>query len=105
MATSVPLWALVAAQIGHDWGFFTMVTDLPIYMSEILKFNIAKNGLWSSVPYIGMWFVSMGSGWLCDFLIARDIISIGFARKMFTTIGKSLLRMLGRPFDILLRLF
>ncbi|KAJ8967622.1 hypothetical protein NQ314_002741, partial [Rhamnusium bicolor] len=64
MLTSAPLWALVAAQIGHDWGFFTMVTDLPKYMSDVLKFNVKENGLWSSVPYIVMWIVSMGSGWL-----------------------------------------
>lgn len=25
--TSVPVWALVTAQIGHDWGFFTLVND------------------------------------------------------------------------------
>ena len=27
--TSVPMIALVCAQIGHDFGFFIMVTDLP----------------------------------------------------------------------------
>lgn len=36
--TSVPVWALVVAQIGHDWGFFTMVTDLPKYMSDVLRY-------------------------------------------------------------------
>lgn len=27
--TSVPMMALVCAQIGHDFGFFIMATDLP----------------------------------------------------------------------------
>lgn len=85
--TSWPLWALVAAQIGHDWGFFTMVTDLPKYMSDVLKFNVKENGLWSSVPYIVMWLVSMSSGWLCDWLITKGYMGITFARKFFTTIG------------------
>ncbi|GJQ72217.1 hypothetical protein Trydic_g3308 [Trypoxylus dichotomus] len=85
--TSVPLWALVAAQIGHDWGFFTMVTDLPIYMSDVLKFNVNENGVWSSVPYICMWIVSMSSGWLCDWLIMKQYMTVTFARKFFTTVA------------------
>lgn len=78
---------MVAAQIGHDWGFFTMVTDLPKYMKDVLKFNVKENGAWSSLPYIIMWCVSMGSGWLCDWLIVKQYMTVGFARKFFTTIG------------------
>lgn len=85
--TSPPLLALVAAQIGHDWGFFTMVTDLPKYMKDVLKFNVKENGVWSSLPYVIMWCVSMGSGWLCDWLIVKEYMSVSFARKFFTTIG------------------
>lgn len=84
---SVPLWALVFAQIGHDWGFFTMVTDLPTYMNDVLKYDIEANGILSSVPYIVMWVVSMLSAWLCDWMIVRNIISVTKARKMFTTIA------------------
>uniref|UniRef100_A0A6P7G0X8 Inorganic phosphate cotransporter isoform X1 n=1 Tax=Diabrotica virgifera virgifera TaxID=50390 RepID=A0A6P7G0X8_DIAVI len=85
--TSPPLLALVAAQIGHDWGFFTMVTDLPTYMSDVLKFNVKENGIWTSVPYIVMWLVSMGSGWLCDWLVSAGYMKITFARKFFTSIA------------------
>jgi hypothetical protein len=40
MAKSVPLWGLIFAQIGHDWGFFTLVTDLPKYFKDVMRFNI-----------------------------------------------------------------
>lgn len=89
IASSKPLWALVAAQVGHDWGFFSMVTDLPKYMKDVLRFNVSENGVWSSVPYIVMWIVSIGSGWLCDWLIKRGTMSITYARKFFTTLGKN----------------
>lgn len=85
--TSAPIWALVVAQIGHDWGFFTMVTDLPKYMKDVLHFNVKQNGIWSSVPYILMWIVSMSSGWLCDWLIHKGHMKISFARKFFTTLA------------------
>nr|XP_023026033.1 putative inorganic phosphate cotransporter isoform X2 [Leptinotarsa decemlineata] len=85
--TSAPLWALVMAQIGHDWGFFTMVTDLPKYMSDVLKFKVKENGMWSSLPYAVMWLVSIGSGWLCDWLVSSGYMGITFARKFFTSVA------------------
>ncbi|KAL3272430.1 hypothetical protein HHI36_013912 [Cryptolaemus montrouzieri] len=85
--TSVPLWALVCAQVGHDWGFYTMVTDLPTYLKDVLKFNIGQNGVWSSIPYVVMWIVSMLSGYLCDWLIKKGFMNVTFSRKFFTTIA------------------
>lgn len=90
MLTSFPVWALVFAQIGHDWGFFAMVTDLPKYMKEVLKFNVKENGLWSSLPYVVMWIVSMCAAWLCDWFITKGYMRTTFARKFFTTIGTHL---------------
>jgi ACS family sodium-dependent inorganic phosphate cotransporter len=85
--TSVPVWALVAAQVGHDWGFYTMVTDLPKYMKDVLKFKVQENGIWSSLPYAVMWIVSMASGWICDWLVKKKYTSITFARKFFTAVA------------------
>lgn len=42
----MPVIALVFAQIGHDWGFYMMTTDLPKYMKGVLKFDVKKNGQW-----------------------------------------------------------
>ncbi|CAH4029408.1 unnamed protein product [Pieris brassicae] len=44
MLRSPAAWALLCAGIGHDWGFYTMVSDLPKYMHDVLKFNIAETG-------------------------------------------------------------
>ncbi|KAK9881225.1 hypothetical protein WA026_015338 [Henosepilachna vigintioctopunctata] len=85
--TSVPVWALVFAQIGHDWGFFAMVTDLPTYMKEVLRFNVKDNGLLSSIPYLVMWIVSLGTAYICDKLIKKKCMTISFARKFFSSIG------------------
>ncbi|XP_067000244.2 putative inorganic phosphate cotransporter isoform X2 [Anabrus simplex] len=87
MLKSVPLWGLICAQIGHDWGFFTMVTDLPKYMKDVLKFKIAENGYLSALPYLMMWLVSMSTGWLADFMIRRGILNTTNTRKLFTTIA------------------
>ncbi|CAG9786236.1 unnamed protein product [Diatraea saccharalis] len=84
---SVPLWALIIAGIGHDWGYFTMVTDLPKYMTDVLKFNIKSTGILSALPYVAMWIASFLFGLVCDFCVKRKYHSIQNARKIYTTIA------------------
>lgn len=86
--TNAPMIALIFAQIGHDWGFYIMVTDLPKYMDNVLRFPIKANGLYSSLPYLAMWIVSLSSGYLSDVLINRGVLGITNARKFFTVLGK-----------------
>lgn len=33
MLSSPPLWAIVAAHFSENWGFYTMLTQLPTFMS------------------------------------------------------------------------
>ncbi|XP_051157949.1 putative inorganic phosphate cotransporter isoform X5 [Leptopilina boulardi] len=87
LLTSVPVWALIAAQIGHDWGFFTMVTDLPKYMSDVMKYPIKSNGYLSSLPYLCMWFCSIVTSWLADWMITSNMMSRTNVRKLGTTIA------------------
>ncbi|ALC39778.1 dmGlut, partial [Drosophila busckii] len=82
--TSLPMMALVSAQIGHDWGFYIMVTDLPKYMADVLQFSIKANGLYSSLPYVMMWIVSVGSGFVADWMIRRGIMNTTNTRKVMT---------------------
>ena len=38
--TSPAVWATSAAHFANNWGFYTMLTCLPTYMKDILKFDI-----------------------------------------------------------------
>ncbi|XP_024084290.1 putative inorganic phosphate cotransporter isoform X2 [Cimex lectularius] len=87
MAMSLPLWALIVGQIGHDWALFTIAADLPKYMKSVMKFSIAQNGFLSALPFLVMWFTAIGSGWLCDYLLRRKCMGLGMIRKVFTTIA------------------
>ncbi|XP_050591921.1 putative inorganic phosphate cotransporter [Bombus affinis] len=84
---SVPLWALIAAQVGHDWGFFTLVNDLPKYMSSVLKYSIKDNGLLSALPYLTMWICSVVTSCLADWMITKGLMSRTNVRKLGTTIA------------------
>ena len=57
-------------------------------MSDVLRFAIKQNGLYSSLPYACMWVVSIATGFLSDWLITNKHVTITNARKLFTTIGK-----------------
>lgn len=56
-------------------------------MSDVLRFAIKQNGLYSSLPYACMWVVSISTGFLSDWLIVNNHVTITNARKLFTTIG------------------
>lgn len=57
-------------------------------MREVLGFSVHDVGLYSSLPYLLMWVVSIGSGFLSDYLINNKILSITRARKVFTGLGE-----------------
>ncbi|KAK9497046.1 hypothetical protein O3M35_002058 [Rhynocoris fuscipes] len=89
MVLSLPLWALIIGQIGHDWALFTISTDGPKYMKSVMKFNSAQNGILISLPFLVMWFTALGTGWLCDYLLQRGYLKITAQRKIFTTIASA----------------
>ncbi|KAE8749881.1 hypothetical protein FOCC_FOCC003350 [Frankliniella occidentalis] len=52
--TSMPVWAIVAAHFSENWGFYTLLTQLPTFMKDVLQVEIEQSGLLSALPYICM---------------------------------------------------
>ncbi|XP_050295558.1 putative inorganic phosphate cotransporter [Anthonomus grandis grandis] len=84
---SVPVWALLIVQAGNTYCFWTLLTQIPTYMNYIMHFNMKQNGILSSLPYLAFWLLGFVFGPTSDFLINRNIISRGVARKIFNSIG------------------
>lgn len=82
---SLPVWALIVGQLGHDWALFTIGTELPKYMKSVLGYNVATNGLISATPNLATWICAFASGWISDWLIRTEKISIPVHRRTFTT--------------------
>ncbi|XP_030383507.1 putative inorganic phosphate cotransporter [Scaptodrosophila lebanonensis] len=85
--TNKAMIAMVTAQIGHDWGLFVIVTDLPKYFSGVLGMSVQKNGFLTSLPFILFWVVSIISGFVGDCLIVRNYLSVTNVRKVMTVIA------------------
>ncbi|XP_058791446.1 sialin-like [Phymastichus coffea] len=84
---SKPLWALIVALVGHNWTFLTIVSDLPKYMSSVLKFSIQNNGYLSSLAYLCMWLGSLLTSWIADWVIARGYLSMTNVRKVGSSVA------------------
>lgn len=49
---SKPFWALLLVHCGQSWGFWTLLTEIPSYMKDILEYDIKAVSLYCNQLYI-----------------------------------------------------
>ena len=84
--SSGPVWALVIVHIAQNYGFYTLLTELPTYMHNVLHFNIKSNAMVSALPYLAMLIVAQLSTKLADHLITAGFDRT-LVRKFFNIIA------------------
>ncbi|XP_012938009.1 sialin [Aplysia californica] len=84
---SGPVWGILVAHMCGNYGAYMLLTKIPAYMKEVLKFDIKSNGVYSMLPYLTFWFFITVSGTLADLLISRNILSVTWTRKVMSVIG------------------
>ena len=40
--TSLPVWAIVVAHFSENWGFYTLLTELPSFLKHRLDFDLSR---------------------------------------------------------------
>ncbi|XP_015174480.1 PREDICTED: sialin-like isoform X2 [Polistes dominula] len=50
--TSVPFWALIWTNTLGNFCWYFLLTQLPLYMNKILRYNITSNAIISCTPYL-----------------------------------------------------
>lgn len=81
---SVPVWSLVIAHFTYTWGAYTLITQMPTFLSDTIGLKLGKTGFLACLPYIISMFLSIPAGALTDFLIKRNILTRIVTRKSFT---------------------
>ncbi|XP_065583543.1 sialin-like [Artemia franciscana] len=81
---SFPVWAIIAAHFSENWGFYTLLTQLPTFLSDVTKFKLDKTGFMAAIPYLAMAVAVQGGGLLADLLRTRFNVSTTWVRKLFT---------------------
>ncbi|XP_067658855.1 sialin-like [Haliotis asinina] len=82
MAKSGPLWAIILAHMCNNWTNYTLITVLPTFMKEVLKFDIRQNGLISSLPFICHSVAAVMSGQVADLVRAKTQLGTTKVRKI-----------------------
>ncbi|XP_043503679.1 putative inorganic phosphate cotransporter [Polistes fuscatus] len=83
--TSTPMWALIIVHCGQNWGYWTLLTEMPTYLNSVLGFDIEKNGGISALPYLMMWMLSFPASWLSDYALKK-----GFSRSIIRKFSNSI---------------
>uniref|UniRef100_H2ZGY3 Sialin n=1 Tax=Ciona savignyi TaxID=51511 RepID=H2ZGY3_CIOSA len=87
IATSKRVWAISIAHFCNNWGFYTLLTCLPTYLKDVLKFDIQQDGFMSALPYLVMWITINLFGLLADYLRQHNILNTTQTRKTMNAIG------------------
>ncbi|KAL4707820.1 hypothetical protein ACJJTC_001766 [Scirpophaga incertulas] len=88
--TCVPLWAILIAQCGQSWLFYTQLTELPTYMKNILHFGIVSNGWLSALPYLSSWVGGILISIFADWLLSKGWISRLTSMKLWNTVAAAI---------------
>ncbi|XP_060803575.1 putative inorganic phosphate cotransporter [Amyelois transitella] len=86
--TSLPFLSLLITHCGHNWGFWTLMTEIPSYMNRVLGVDIKSNGVMSALPYLGMYLMSFPLGFTSDFVLKKKWLSITTSRKISNSISQ-----------------
>ncbi|CAL4206995.1 unnamed protein product, partial [Meganyctiphanes norvegica] len=83
--TSPPFWAIFVAGLGGSVGFFTLLTYLPLYMKNMLHYDMKSSAAFSGLPYLGFIILSLVIGYVGDLLRQKGYIRTGTLRKVSET--------------------
>ncbi|XP_025414053.1 vesicular glutamate transporter 1-like [Sipha flava] len=81
--TSMPVWSIACAHFCENWGFYTLFTQLPTFMNDVMKFGIEKGSFLSAIPYLVMSITCPLSGFFVDWLRKKKIFTTTQIRKLF----------------------
>jgi ACS family sodium-dependent inorganic phosphate cotransporter len=83
--TSIPVIAIAISHFSYNWGYYTMLTQLPMYMRDILDFDLTKSGFLSALPYVAQTIIVYIAGFSADFVQKKNILTTTQVRKYFNT--------------------
>ena len=84
---SPAVWALVVAHTCQNYGFYTLITELPTFLRQVLHFDLSENGMVTSLPYVANIAVIVFAANFADLAQSRGWLSTTGARKLCNSLG------------------
>ncbi|XP_020571138.1 probable anion transporter 3, chloroplastic [Phalaenopsis equestris] len=86
LLSKLPTWAIILANVANNWGYFVLLSWMPVYFKTVYDVNLKQAAWFSALP----WGVMAISGYLAgaasDFLI-KSGQSVTRVRKIMQSIG------------------
>ncbi|GJQ80392.1 hypothetical protein Trydic_g12252 [Trypoxylus dichotomus] len=79
--------ALIVGQVGHDMTIFLCLTNIPKYLSDVLRMSVNEVSIVSSIPFFGSWCSGLLAGKICDYIILHKNYSLRWNRGITTLIS------------------
>ncbi|CAN8287330.1 unnamed protein product [Cochlearia groenlandica] len=86
LLSKLPTWAIVFANVTNNWGYFVLLTWMPVYFQTVFNVNLKQAAWFSALPWATMAVSGYFAGTLSDFLI-RTGHCVTFVRKIMQSIG------------------
>ncbi|KAF5946236.1 hypothetical protein HYC85_016464 [Camellia sinensis] len=71
--SKAPVWALIISHFCHNWGTSILLTWMPTYYNQVLKFNLTESGLLCVLPWLTMAVFANIGGWIADTLVSKGL--------------------------------
>ncbi|KAK1298899.1 hypothetical protein QJS10_CPB14g01722 [Acorus calamus] len=86
LLSRLPTWTLISANAMHSWGYFVILSWMPIYFNTIYRVDLRQAAWFSALPWVMMAVLGYVAGAWSDMLISKGS-SITFTRKIMQSIG------------------
>ncbi|XP_020550553.1 probable anion transporter 4, chloroplastic isoform X2 [Sesamum indicum] len=86
LLSKLPTWSLIIANAMHSWGFFVILSWMPIYFKSLYHVDLRQAAWFSAVPWSMMALTGYVAGVLSDMMIQSGI-SVTLTRKIMQSIG------------------
>ncbi|KAH0638329.1 hypothetical protein KY290_038158 [Solanum tuberosum] len=86
LLSKMPTWAIIFANVTNNWGYFVLLSWMPVYFKTVFNVNLKQAAWFSAVPWGTMAISGYAAGAASDFLIKAGY-SLTFVRKVMQSIG------------------
>lgn len=86
LLSKLPTWAIIFANVTNNWGYFVLLSWMPVYFKTVFNVNLKQAAWFSAVPWGTMAVSGYIAGAISDSLVKAGY-SITSVRKIMQSIG------------------
>uniref|UniRef100_A0A1L8DEK6 Putative permease of the major facilitator superfamily protein n=1 Tax=Nyssomyia neivai TaxID=330878 RepID=A0A1L8DEK6_9DIPT len=85
--TSIPAWVIGVTTFGRIWLHYMFIMFGPLYMKDVLGFDIETNGILSGAPFLCSYVSAVLFCAAADWMVAHGVTLL-MVRKIFTAVSQ-----------------